>query len=138
MWCTKAESKNWFYNMVFSGFSESVPITKNIILIWPNSWSFVSFEPNFMHNHTKYQKPQFYKRCNYLKRWVTLNDLNLFTKQDLRSLFINSHSQLTFNCSKSTVETLEKGAKYVQLTIKRQERRQWRRSGIFIVNFEHI
>ena len=28
--------------------------------------------------------------------------------------------------------------KYVQLTIKTPERRQWRRSGVFIVKFEHI
>ena len=33
-------------------------------------------------------------------------------------------------------ETLEQGVKYVQkLTIKIAERRQWRRSAIFIVNF---
>ena len=25
-----------------------------------------------------------------------------------------------------------------KLTVKTQERRQWRRSGVFIVNFEHI
>ena len=35
-----------------------------------------------------------------------------------------------FTCSKSTIETLEKGVKYVQS--------QWRRSRVFIVNFEHI
>ena len=38
--------------------------------------------------------------------------------------------------------TLEKDATYIQLTIKltikTPERCQWRRSGIFIVNFEHI
>ena len=38
--------------------------------------------------------------------------------------------------------TLEKDATYIQLTIKltikKPERCQWRRSGIFIVNFEHI
>ena len=27
---------------------------------------------------------------------------------------------------------------YSKLTIKTPERRQWRRSGVFIVNFEHI
>ena len=31
-------------------------------------------------------------------------------------------------CSKLTIETLEQGVKYVH----------WRRSGVFIVNFEHI
>ena len=38
--------------------------------------------------------------------------------------------------------TLEKDATYIQLaiklTIKTPERCQWRRSGIVIVNFEHI
>ena len=34
------------------------------------------------------------------------------------------NTQLTFTCSKSTIETLEKGMKYVQiLTIKTPERR---------------
>ena len=27
---------------------------------------------------------------------------------------------------------------YSKLTIKTPERRQWRRSGVFIVNFEHV
>ena len=78
-------------------------------------------------------------------------------------------SQLTFTCSKSTLETLEKGVKYVQnckkihrngvspilhfytpwklqktfgfLTFSGEYRNwalDWRRSGVFIVNFEHI
>ena len=46
-------------------------------------------------------------------------------------------TQLAFTYSKLTTETLEQGVKYVQLTIKTPERRQ-RRSGVFIVNFEHI
>ena len=37
-------------------------------------------------------------------------------------------SQPAFTCSKITIETLEQGVKYVQ----------WRSSGVFIVNFEHI
>ena len=42
-------------------------------------------------------------------------------------------SQPAFTCSKLTIkiETLELGVEYV-------ERREWRRSGVFIVNFEHI
>ena len=45
------------------------------------------------------------------------------------------------------METLQKSVKYVNnknkikiksLTIKTPEWRQWRRSGVFIVNFEHI
>ena len=67
-------------------------------------------------------------------------------------------TQLRFTCSKQTTETLGKSVKYVnpakiylfkanngntrkkckicsKLTVKT---RQWRRSGVFIVNFEHI
>ena len=48
-------------------------------------------------------------------------------------------SQLTFTCSKSAIEALSKGCKlYSKLTIKTPERRHWRRSGVFIVNFNHI
>ena len=47
-------------------------------------------------------------------------------------------SQLTFTCSKSTIETLERGVKYVKSTIKTPERRHLHRSGVFIVNFEHV
>ena len=43
-------------------------------------------------------------------------------------------SQPAITCSKLTVETLEQGVKCVQ-SVKCV---QWRRSGIFIVNFEHI
>ena len=41
-------------------------------------------------------------------------------------------TQLTFVCSKSTIETLEKAEKY------ENKRRQWHFSGAFIVNFEQI
>ena len=47
-------------------------------------------------------------------------------------------SQLTFTCSKSTIETLERGVKYVKSTIKTPERRHLHRSGVFIVNFEQV
>ena len=43
-------------------------------------------------------------------------------------------TQLAFTYSKLTIETLEQGVKYVQS----QWRRQWRRSGVFIVKFEHM
>ena len=39
--------------------------------------------------------------------------------------------QPSFTYSKLTKETLEQGVKYVQ-------RYQWRRSSVFLVNFEHI
>ena len=48
-------------------------------------------------------------------------------------------SQLTFTCSKLATETLEQVVKNVQkLTITTLERRQWRHSCAFLVNFEHI
>ena len=47
-----------------------------------------------------------------------------------------SLSQLTFTCSNSTIETLEKRCEICsKLIIKTAERRG---SGVFIVNFEHI
>ena len=42
---------------------------------------------------------------------------------------VNNITQLTFTCSKS---------KIAKLTLKTPERRHWRRSGIFVVNFERI
>ena len=48
-------------------------------------------------------------------------------------------TQLTFTCSKLTMETLQQRYEICsKLTIKSPKRRHWRRSGIFIVNFEHI
>ena len=47
--------------------------------------------------------------------------------------------QPVFTCSKFTIETPEQGVKYVQsYALKTPEPRQWRRSGVFIVKFEHI
>ena len=54
--------------------------------------------------------------------------LNKFKKYILKhQLKIKDSYQLIFTCLKSTIATLEKGVKYVQ----------WR-SGVFIVNSEHI
>ena len=58
--------------------------------------------------------------------------------------FLRSTTQLTFTCSRSTIETLEKGVKYVQneLTIKTPEQCHWGRSGVFysvsIVDFNYV
>ena len=41
----------------------------------------------------------------------------------------NERTQLTSTCSKSTIETLEKGVKYVDFE---------HHSGVFIVNFQRI
>ena len=56
----------------------------------------------------------------------------------IQQCMTESTSQLTFACSKSTIETLEKGEICSKLTIKTPERRQWHRHGVFVVNFEHI
>ena len=48
-------------------------------------------------------------------------------------------SQLAFTCSNLTLETLEQRCKICsKLAIRPPKRRQWRRFGGFIVNFEHI
>ena len=48
-------------------------------------------------------------------------------------------SQPAFTCSKLTIETLEQRCEICsKLTIKTPKRRQWRRFGVFIFNFEHI
>ena len=52
-------------------------------------------------------------------------------------MMCQSASQLTFTFSKLIMETLEKGVKQAQVNKKTPERRQWRCSGVFTVNFEH-
>ena len=49
-------------------------------------------------------------------------------RKRLSNLFERVKSQPTITCSKLTTETLNQGVKICH----------WRRSGIFIVNFEHI
>ena len=51
-------------------------------------------------------------------------------------MMCQSTFQLTFTFSKSTMETLEKGVKQAQVNRKTPERRQWRCSGVFKINFE--
>ena len=58
--------------------------------------------------------------------------LQLIIKSYFRYSFMYL-SQPTFNCSKSQVETVAKDR-----DIETSERYQWRHSGVFIVNFEHI
>ena len=52
-------------------------------------------------------------------------------------LFQNG-SQPAITCLKLTIETLQQGVKYVQCYQQRYQNDGRRRSGIFIVNFEHI
>ena len=48
-------------------------------------------------------------------------------------------TQSTFTYSKLTVETLEQSCEICsKLTIKTPKRSQWRRFGVFIVNFERV
>ena len=47
-------------------------------------------------------------------------------------------TRLTFTCSKSKIEKLEKDMEDVKRPIKTSERRRRRRCGVFIVNFDHI
>ena len=62
-----------------------------------------------------------------------------FVKNHLIKCNQPSASQSGFTCSKVTIETLEQGVKICsKLTIKTPERRQWHRSVVFIVNFEHV
>ena len=49
-----------------------------------------------------------------------------------------SASQPAITCSKLTIETEQRCETCSKLTIKPPKRRQWRRFGGFIVNFEHI
>ena len=52
---------------------------------------------------------------------------------------LRHYTQPTITCSKLTIETLEQRCEICsKLTIKPPERRHWRRSGGFIINFEHI
>ena len=48
-------------------------------------------------------------------------------------------AQLKFACSKSTTESFKKKCEICsKVTVKTTERRHWRRTGVCIVNFEHI
>ena len=57
-----------------------------------------------------------------------------------KSAICSATTQLTFTCSSSTIETIEKVMKYVQInkTMKTREGHQKRRSDHLIVNFEHF
>ena len=69
----------------------------------------------------------------FFKLYIT----NWFFGVTLIYLIGISIAQLTFTCSKSATETLEKGVNYVQIK-KTPEQRKWHPSGVFIVYLEHI
>ena len=72
-------------------------------------------------NHTKIAISEF----GMLDRWLTKLEgtISIHWRQEKAKL---------------TIETLGKCEKYPKLTIKTPGRRYWRRSGVLIVNFEHI
>ena len=51
---------------------------------------------------------------------------------------IGIHIEPAITCSKLTIETLEQMWNMFKANNKDTERRHWRSSGVFIVNFEHI
>ena len=82
---------------------------------------------------------------NFMKVQDNFHKENLSANLDNKALqfFNTGRSHLTtqpvFTYSKLTIETLEQDVKYAHsLTIETPERHQWRHSGVFIVNFEHI
>ena len=82
---------------------------------------------------------------NFIKVQDHFHKENLSANHENKALqfFNTGRSHLTtqpvFTYSKLTIETLEQDVKYGHsLTIETPERHQWRCSGVFIVNFEHI
>ena len=65
--------------------------------------------------------------------------INLVFINNFELLFVCCKlTQPTFTCLHLTIETIEKTITCSKLTIKKTEQRQWRLSGIFIDNLEHI
>ena len=50
---------------------------------------------------------------------------------------VRNSTQPAFTCSKLTIEIPEQGVS-IKLAIKISEQPHWRRSTVFIVNFEHV
>ena len=67
---------------------------------------------------------------HYCKKYILWATQNLI----VCSNYVWKTAQRAMTCSKLTIETLEQGMKYDQIYV----RRHWRRSGVFIVNFEYI
>ena len=61
-----------------------------------------------------------------------------FYSEGIPTFTLHSQPTLAITCSKLTIETREQSEIYSKLTIRTPERRHWPRSGVFIVNFEHI
>ena len=67
-----------------------------------------------------------------------LTILDYCSNLDYASELMLQTTQLTFICSNSRVETLQKGVKYVQVNKKITKTTSMTSSGVFIINFEHI
>ena len=70
----------------------------------------------------------FHSKSSFLVFW--------FQKEPLKGRCI--FTQPAPICSKLTIETLDQTEICSKLTVKTTKQRHWRRSGVFIVNFEHI
>ena len=56
-----------------------------------------------------------------------------------KKLILGGGTQSAFTCSKLTIKnTRTRCETFSKLAVKTPERHQWHRSGVFIVNFEHI
>ena len=75
-----------------------------------------------------------------IRRYFIVNiGVNLQEIINCKFLILPLHTQLKFTCSKSPIETIEKGEICSKLKILiTPQRRQRRCSGVFIVNFEQI
>ena len=73
----------------------------------------------------------------YEHRWTQIGKDMVWEENEVKLLRIMSQPEIT--CSKlSMVDTRTRRAVWSELSIKTPERSQWSRSGVFIVNFEHI
>ena len=74
----------------------------------------------------------------WVKKWVKVFR-NTWWSCCLVKLLKCTTISANITCSKLTMQTIDKGVKIcLKLTIKTPARRQWRRSGVINVKFEHI
>ena len=71
-----------------------------------------------------------------MRATLALNGLSIFL--DISLLWTLTHLTINKYMLKAAMEPLEKTCKICsKVTIKTAERRYWRRSGVFYVNFDH-
>ena len=125
----RRKRNNWYHDLQVTEYSRNFRIFRFKILC---SYSVLFFVSVFI-----FKMFFFYSSLYFILQLLIFQPLELLL---LQWNFDSIPSHLTFTCSKSIIETPEKGVKYVhsKLTIKTPERGQWRRSGVFTVNFEYI